>query len=83
VTYYSPNEGQNFGSNSDLRKRKQNEAGKNLKIKTLDNNSHTSVVMTGEETGSYIAQSGVQRNCKYLVERPESILITLKLKFKK
>jgi len=83
VTYYSPNECQSFRSNSDLRKRKQNEAGKNLKIKTLDHNSHSSIVMTGEETESYIAQSGVQRKWKYLVERPESILITLKRMFKK
>jgi hypothetical protein len=62
VTYYSPNEGQRFGSNSDIRKGKKNEAGKNLRIKTLDHKSHSSIVMTGEETERYIVYCGVQRN---------------------
>lgn len=78
MTYSSPNEGQRLGSNSDLRKRKENESGKNLKIKTLGHNSHSSIVVIGEETGRYIIQSGVQRSWKNLVERPERILITWK-----
>jgi hypothetical protein len=79
VTHYSPNEGQRFGSNSNFRNRKQIEAGKNLKIKTLDHNSHSSIVMISEETGRYIVHCGVQS----LVERLESIFITLKRIFKK
>jgi hypothetical protein len=59
MTYYSPNEGQRFGSNSGLRKRKQNVAGKNLKIKTLYHNSHSSIVMAGGKTGRYIVHCRV------------------------
>jgi hypothetical protein len=40
----------------------------NLKIKTLDQNSHSSKVMISEEAGRYIAHCGVQRNWRNLVE---------------
>jgi hypothetical protein len=76
MAYYSPDEGQRLGRNSDLRKRKQNETGKSLKIKTIGHNSHSSIVTIGEETGRYITQSGVQRSWENLVERPERVLIT-------